>query len=136
MAEVVLRKLSNARGGDLAVRSRGISDVTVGRGPDERAVAALVERGYDPTPHQAQRVQEVDIQWATVILVMETAQCDWLSAHEYAHNSIHLLSRWASGSCAGVPDPYYGTRSDFDSTLDLIEQTLESFLKWRFHALQ
>jgi protein-tyrosine phosphatase len=132
MAERVARGRA-ARDGLAGVRftSAGVSDEEHGNPIDPRAAAVLRAAGYDPSGHQAHRIQASEVRQAALVIGMESLHL--ARVHQLAPDATHLylLSDFdpdaAPGS--GVPDPWYGPDDAFDDTLAAIEAAMPEVLK-------
>ncbi|KPV39580.1 hypothetical protein AN478_10595 [Thiohalorhabdus denitrificans] len=118
MAEALLR----AHAGDrLRVESAGVGALQ-DREADPVAVALMAERGLDLGGHQARQIDLELAQQFDLLLAMEQEQVDWLNAQfPVVRGRVHRLGRWRE---ADIPDPYRGTREDFEHALAEIEACL------------
>jgi protein-tyrosine phosphatase len=132
-AEGVFRA-SVARAGLAArihVDSAGTGDWHVGRPPDNRAVAAARDRGYDLTDLRARQVRRSDFSRFDWILAMDRANLTALKALRPPAYAGHLglfLELAPELGIIEVPDPYYGGSPDFVRMLDLIERASETLI--------
>lgn len=125
MAEGLLRSRFEKRGRG-EVSSAGIAAL-VGRPADPFAVELLAERGIDISTHRARQLTPELLAGADLVLVMDEAQrlhLERLSSS--ARGRVHRIGR-AGGF--DVPDPYRGTRQDFERALGLVERGLDSLGK-------
>jgi protein-tyrosine phosphatase len=121
MAEAVLRDRLTRRGLTVEVGSAGIGAL-VGRPADPIAVALMKERGLDLSGHRARQITHDLAAAHELILVMEAAHQKSLEARfPTTRGRVHRLGRWGGFA---VPDPFQGTRADFERALALIERGL------------
>jgi protein-tyrosine phosphatase len=129
-AESVLRAKLSERGvaDQVAVDSAGLLDYHRGSLPDSRSLKALEQRGYH-SEHRARQVTVRDLEDFDHIVVMEPSQIRELGVLVGKNRGKARLSElmtWASKpSFRYVPDPYYGTQTDFERMMDLIEEGCE-----------
>ena len=118
-AEAVFLHLVTREGlaGEIEAESAGIGDWHVGDQPDPRSRAAAAARGYDLEPLRASQVSAADFARFDLILAMDSSHLRELERMrpEDARGRVRMFID------RDVPDPYYGTREDFERTLDLIE---------------
>ena len=138
-AEGVMGRLLTTEAADLAVEvdSAGTADYHVGAAPDARSQAAAKRRGIDLSGLRARQIVAADFSRFDFILAMDGANLAHLHSIRPATATAHLdlLLKFAPNRvCRDVPDPYYGTKADFDQVLDLVEagaRGLIEFLKSR-----
>jgi len=101
------------------VESAGIGAL-VGEPADPMAQALMAERGLDLAAHRARQLT-LDIAAAhELILVMEAGHQRSIEARfPSVRGRVHRLGRWGDFD---VPDPYRGTRADFERALALIDR--------------
>ena len=124
-AEAVLRELSNSKGVQLHVESRGTHDYHVGQPPDERSLSHAQRRGYDLSAQRARQISPGDFEDFDLILAMD-------------HGHLRILERMCPAGQRGklrlflhgrdVPDPYYGGAAGFEEVLDLVEAACRGLL--------
>lgn len=118
MAEGLLIKAlrkANSRGKN--VSSAGIQAM-VGYSADKHAQRVMKDHGVDISSHRARQLDIDLINWADLILVMETEQktaieLDYLSAR----GKVFCIGKWHEFD---VPDPYGQSNEMFEQTFDLI----------------
>ncbi|MBP2437807.1 low molecular weight protein-tyrosine-phosphatase [Microbacterium amylolyticum] len=121
MGEVVLRDRLAAAGLDVSVRSSGVSAEEVGNPIDHRAVAVLSEHGY-AVPARTARWFDVEDAAADLILVMTRQHRSALLRRGVEEDRVRLWMEFVPGATSeDVSDPWYGDRSDFEETLELVE---------------
>jgi len=108
MAQVIFKKLV---GNDPSLLSAGIEVDSAGTGvgldsATPEAIECMAEYGLNLNSHQPKSINSDLVQWADLVLVMESRHKDMvLSRFPQAEKKTHLLSEYVGGS-GGVPDPY------------------------------
>ena len=128
-AEGVARKLLLDAGlaARVAVDSAGLEGWHAGDPPDPRAIASAAERGYDLTAQRARRFERRDFDDFQLIVGMDRGHVSALRARqgEGSTSQVHLFLDFLPSEDPrygrDVPDPYYGDMSDYEISLDLIE---------------
>jgi len=146
MAEVVLRRrLAEAGlGDDVVVDSAGISDEEHGNPIDRRARAVLTEAGYEVPVHRAHQATRAEIGERDLVLAMTARHARWLrtaAPDETAAGRVRMYRSFdpAAPSVEGpdavadeadldIDDPWYGDRSDFESTLAQVEAAADAIV--------
>jgi protein-tyrosine phosphatase len=126
-AEAVLRSLAGATPDlyrNTQVDSAGTADYHVGEPPDPRSIAAARDRGYDLSTLRARQLTIEDFETFDLLLAMDRANL--ASMRRFAPTrhleKVSLFLEYAPEvGTLDVPDPYYGSRADFDRVLDLVE---------------
>lgn len=132
MAAAVLRQRVAAAGleGHVQVESAGTAGWHVGAPADPRAVATLLENGYE-AEHQARRFNEEWAQRADLVLAMDSNNyADLKSMTSNTDAELRMfrefdpqLSRIRPPNPAlDVPDPYYGPDGGFNAVLAMLER--------------
>ncbi len=135
MAERVARAHAEAAGlaGLVQVSSAGVSSEEEGNPMDHRARAVLARHGYDAaTPHVAHRITDAEAAGASLIVAAERRHLDALARRgiDVSPQRAVLLTSYVPGAVPGspLPDPWYGTASGFDDTLQVVEAAMPGFL--------
>jgi len=113
------------------VDSAGTADYHVGEPPDSRSCRVAAQRGYDLSDLRARQVEPEDFQRFDLLLAMDETNLADLEAcaPAEARSRIRLFLEYAPGiGRREVPDPYYGTASDFDLVVDLVERGARGLL--------
>jgi len=131
-AEAVLRqKLVEAGLADrVTVDSAGTHSYHVDSPPSPPAVKAAKKRGYDLTSLRARKVRPEDYLQFDLMLAMDRGH-QALLAYEQPPGSpakIRLFMDFAPGGPDEVPDPYGGSRRDYEKALDLIESAMPGLI--------
>ena len=124
--EAVLRRMTEAAGlGDaVTIDSCGTHAYHTGEPPDARARDAGAQRGYDFSGQYARKLSPADFDRFDLILAVDGGHFDRLMRAAPATHAdrIRLFLDFAPGTGRrDVPDPYYGSREDYELALDLIE---------------
>ncbi len=127
-AHVVLeQRLADAGlDGRVVVHSSGTGDWHVGDPIDQRAAAALVGAGYDPSQHRA---RQYDASWAAdddLVLAMDADNLADLGGRSERVGMFRDFDPVAPG--ADVPDPYYGGPDGFAMVLEMVERTTDALV--------
>lgn len=132
MAEWVLRHHVEREGLDVEVDSSGTGAWHVGDGADDRAVQALLGRGY-ASEHLARQFQPDRFHDYDLIIALDRGHLRALRSmapDAEARSKIRLLREFdpAAGEDLDVPDPYYGDGADFEHALELVEAAMPELL--------
>ncbi len=128
-AEGVARKLLIEAGlaARVAVDSAGLEGWHAGDPPDPRAIASATARGYDLTAQRARRFERRDFDDFQIIIGMDRGHVNALRARQGEGPTsqvclfLDFLPSQDPRRGRDVPDPYYGDMSDYEISLDLIE---------------
>jgi protein-tyrosine phosphatase len=127
MATVLLsERLASAGLGDLVrVESAGVW-AREGAPASEEARKLMAGRAFNLENHRARQVTESMLAGVDLVLVMEEAQRRSLFHLSMQHlRKVYLLSEM-SGGHADVPDPFGGTREDYERTIGRLDSLLEA----------
>ncbi len=122
MVEAVARVELARAGIDAHVASAGTERYHVGQGADPRAVALAEANGYPLAAHRARQVQADDFERFDFILAMDRVNLADIKRHRpksASRDAALFLSEVGYADADEVPDPYYGTRKDFERVLAL-----------------
>jgi protein-tyrosine phosphatase len=125
-AEGVFRHLARQAGLEAAAESRGIGGWHEGEPPDPRTREIAAARGYDLSDIRARKLRPEDFTGFDLILAMDRSHLAHLTARAPRNAGRITLFRADGGD---VPDPYDGTRADFEHVLDLIEKDCRALLR-------
>ena len=122
MVETVAR-VELARAGIAAeVASAGTERYHVGERADPRAIEIAEANGYPLAQHRARQVEAADFDRYDLVLAMDRVNVGALGRHRpgaYAREPALFLTHVGFTELDEVPDPYYGSRRDFERVLDL-----------------
>ncbi len=139
IAEAILNQQIADKGlsNQLAAESAGTAGYHIGKSPDHRAIEVL-EKHNIGTAHEGRKLSEQDLKVFDHIVVMDEEN------FEFVHNMYHkafgmppsaeklFLIRDYDPEVRGVhevPDPYYGTKTDFENVFEILSRSNESFLE-------
>ena len=126
LAEGAFRAAVAAAGlGDrLRIDSAGLTDFHEDEPPDPRAVAVAAARGLDISGLRARAVRPTDFLDFDVMLAMDRQNLSGLEARrpDHALARAALLLEAAEGRNEPIPDPYYGSKADFEAVFDTVER--------------
>ena len=111
-----------ARAGIAAeVASAGTERYHVGQRADPRAIEIAEANGYPLAQHRARQVAPEDFARFDLVLAMDRVNLDALGRHRPhgAREPFLFLDHVGFDELDEVPDPYYGSRRDFERVLDL-----------------
>jgi protein-tyrosine phosphatase len=134
-AHGVLRKrLAEAGLADrILVESAGTHGYHVGHGPDDRALAAARERGYEFDDLRARQLEATDFDRFDYILAMDRDNLAILEGRATGGGRarVGLFLDYSPGLAGReVPDPYYGALNGFEEVLDLVETGADDLLDY------
>lgn len=103
------------------VGSAGTERYHIGERADPRAIEIAGMNGYPLAQHRARQVAPDDFERFDLVLAMDRVNLDALGRHRPrdARESFLFLEHVGFGELDEVPDPYYGSRRDFERVLDL-----------------
>lgn len=136
LADGVLRHKVNKMNLDIIVDSAGTANYHVGAPPDKRMVATAKKRGVDISLLKARQFEYNDFHEFDQIFVMDKSNYRnviQLSKTVQESDKVKLLLEFSGNPyLKEVPDPYYGTQSDFDEVYELVDHAtdviIESYL--------
>ena len=111
-----------ARAGIAAdVASAGTERYHIGERADPRAIEIAEANGYPLAQHRARQVAPDDFEQFDLVLAMDRVNLDALGRHRPrdARAPLLFLEHVGFDEIDEVPDPYYGSRRDFERVLDL-----------------
>ena len=132
MADGLLRQKVSLNNLDIEVDSAGTANYHVGAAPDPRMIKTGAKNGTPIDFLRARQFSKHDFTSFDYILVMDksnyTNVCA-LAPDESSKNKVYLILDFLSeASIEEVPDPYYGTATDFQYVYDLLDSATDSFL--------
>jgi len=147
IAEVVLRRRLDEAGlgDDVVVDSAGTSDEEHGNPVDRRARAVLAEAGYEVPAHRAHQATRAELGGRDLVLAMTARHARWLrtaAPDEAAAGRVRMYRSFdpaapsvegpdavADEAALDIEDPWYGDRSDFESTLAQVEAAADAVVE-------
>jgi protein-tyrosine phosphatase len=122
MVETVAR-VEFARAGIVAeIASAGTERYHIGEHADPRAIDVAEAHGYPLERHRARQVGADDFERFDFILAMDRVNIGALGRHRpraATREAALFLTHAGFAGADEVPDPYYGSRKDFEHVLDL-----------------
>lgn len=134
-AEGVMKALVNQNGmkNKFFIDSAGTIDYHEGELPDPRMIQAASERGYDLN-HKARQITKADLENFDYIITMDDGIHKSIlkldPQKKYHHKIFKMTDFLTTMKSKEIPDPYYGTKKDFEYTLDLIEDASKGLLNF------
>lgn len=112
---------------DVSFDSAGLSPV-LNSDIEKTAKSILLEQGVTPSQHLAKKVTRELITANDLVLVMEKAHIKGILAiAPEAKGKLFLLGKWLED--IEIPDPYKQSKSEFLAVYDLIEQSVDTWIK-------
>ncbi len=106
---------------DVEVDSMGTGGWHVGQNADPRARAALTRAGYE-LEHSARQASGVALADSDLVLAMDSSNRSDLA--RMGVEAVLIRSFDPAADDLEVPDPYYGSASDFDEVVTMIQATV------------
>jgi protein-tyrosine phosphatase len=138
MAAAVLQSRLTEHGLDehVTVDSAGTGSWHIGERADPRTLAALSAHGYDADRHRARQFGADGFESCDLVVAMDHDNLRTLrrlAPDQAAAGRVVLLRTFERDDAGGddpvVPDPYYGDQRDFESTLAIIERSVDGLLE-------
>lgn len=131
MAEAILAHKAKEMSLDIEADSAGTAAYHIGSSPDYRTMNVLEEKGISYS-HRGRQIAEKDFYYYDFILVMDESNLADVQSQELLDGiatikMIRIYDKVQSG--LAVPDPYYGDTEGFYEVYDLLEESIEGFLK-------
>ncbi|NII07176.1 low molecular weight protein-tyrosine-phosphatase [Luteibacter anthropi] len=129
-AHALLVHKAAAAGLTLEVDSAAVTDSELGNPPDARSLAELRRRGIPMPAHRARRVTADDFRRFDLVVGMTAAHVATLNrmAPDAAHKIGLMMVHSADHGAIDVPDPWYGTRTDFIEVFDMLDVAVDGLL--------
>lgn len=135
MAEIVLQdRVANL---DCLVDSAGISSEEAGNPIDRRAAKVLRAAGYQVPSHTARQLRSEDLERFDLILAMTgehyraTQRLAQRSGVALREGQLQMYRSFAAAETdLDVPDPWYGGISDFEETLETVEEVTPALVAY------
>jgi protein-tyrosine phosphatase len=134
VAEGILLDLVKKSGRkDIVIDSAGTSNYHIDEAPDKRTIANAKKHYIDLSALRARQFVMADFENFDLILGMDKSNVEnikKLSKHPEHLAKVNLfLDAAFLGEERDVPDPYYGTESDFEQVFQLVKEGSEAILK-------
>lgn len=115
------------------VDSAGTGDYHIGQLPDHRSITAAKKNGLDLTTQRCRQFKVSDFDTFDIIYVMDYSNYENViklarNASDIAKVKMILDDNNTSSSPA-VPDPYWGTATDFDEVYSLLDDVCEKIAR-------
>jgi protein-tyrosine phosphatase len=125
-AEYLLREQLASR--DIRVTSAGLHAM-VGYPMDATALQLMGEHGINGSAHRARQLTPTMLREADLVLGMEKSHVNaMMRLAPEASGKIFALDKWVQAR--DIPDPYRQQRPAFDHVYDMIEQGVDSWLRY------
>jgi len=134
LAEAIFKHKITQRGYHpyVEVDSCGTSNYHIGDMPDERTLANALENGVS-IHHRGRQLHPRDLEYFDYIIAMDKSNHQnilRLTNADNHHNKIYLMRSFdSSDSHDEVPDPYYGGERGFQEVFEILDRSIEAFLK-------
>ena len=133
MADGWLRHKVIENGLDIEVDSAGTAGYHIGEQPDSRMRKWAKTYGVNIDPLRARKFSAADFDRFDRIFVMDKSNFSNVlqlaaTADDRAKVSLYLNELYP-GEDREVPDPYYGTDSDFRHVIELLDEATDAFLR-------
>ncbi|MDO4229722.1 MAG: low molecular weight protein-tyrosine-phosphatase [Capnocytophaga sp.] len=127
LAEGILRAKLNPQ--KFEVDSAGTSNYHVGDAPDHRSVEIARNNGIDISYLKGRQFSVEDFEKFDYIFVMDKSNyenvCDLTSNEQHHQKVSFLLDALGKAYRREVPDPYYGSKSDFKTVFNMIDEACQ-----------
>ena len=128
-AESITKKIIIDDKLDFFCDSAGVLDYHKGELADPRMREALSARGYD-MPSRSRPFESKDFLFFDRIIVMDNQNYRDIKKKDIDNNYSSKILKMAhySKSVDEIPDPYYGSKRDFEQVIDLLEDACYNML--------
>ena len=131
-AEAVFRKKLKECNIPIYCDSAGTAGYHIGERSDARSIQHAEKRGYKMT-HLARQLKPDDFEKFDLILVMDQDnhhKTISICPSRELKAKVKMLTDFCQNVNPGyVPDPYYGTPTDFENVLNIVEDACSGFIK-------
>src|SRR6188768_2595040 len=132
LAEGILKDKLHRAGLNYFVDSAGMINYHAGENPDHRSIEVGKQNGIDISCQIARQFTKKDLEDFDLIFAMDNSVYDELIsiAKSAEHKTkIHLFLDFAEWNVSSeVPDPYYGTRKDFEEVFHLLDKASDKIV--------
>lgn len=133
LAEAIFNhKIKNSAKADaFEVNSCGTANYHVGDTPDERTIRNALDNGVT-IDHCGRQLAAGDLDYFDYILAMDAENYKnifRLPTAKANSDKIHLMRAYDPEGDGDVPDPYYGGEKNFQNVFEILDRSLDNFLK-------
>jgi protein-tyrosine phosphatase len=133
LAEAIFKDKIKHRGFDswIEADSCGTSNYHIGDTPDPRTIANAIRNGIT-IDHLGRQLCVDDLADFDYILAMDSSNhvnILRLSNDDLHKNKVQLMREYDPKGKGDVPDPYYGGEKGFQEVFDILDRTMENFIK-------
>lgn len=129
---VLLHLIEKKNRPTLFIDSAGTSNYHINEAPDKRTIANAQKHGVDLSSLRARQFQPSDFDAFDLILGMDESNVNNIlalaSKPEHRLKVKLFLEYLYPGQSKSVPDPYYGTETDFENVFQLVYKGSEALL--------
>ncbi len=129
---VLLHLIEKSNRQTLFIDSAGTSNYHINETPDKRTIANAKKHGVDLSLLRARQLQPSDFDTFDLILGMDESNVNNIlalaSKPEHRLKVKLFLEYLYPGQSKSVPDPYYGTETDFENVFQLVYKGSEAIL--------
>jgi len=132
LAEGIMQEKLKKAGLDFFVDSAGMISYHAGECPDHRSIEIAKQFGIDISGQVARKFTKNDFENFDLIFAMDTSVYEELisiASSEKQKAKIHRFLDFADWESSEVPDPYYGSKKDFEEVYHLINDASEKITK-------
>lgn len=119
--------------------SAGTAGYHIGDNPDHRTIS-VAHRHQVPISHKGRKFSHEDGRRFDYLLAMDASNLrDMVHELGYKHEGLYLMRDFDPlQKGANVPDPYYGDDRDFEEVYEILDRSMDRFLKFLIekHALK
>lgn len=129
LAEGILR--DKTRSDKVLVDSAGTAGYHIGEPPDRRSIQVAKMHGIDISKQRARKLHPSDLKNFDFIFAMDhnnLSDIKNLSGYDDRKAEVRLLLQGTAIGTEDVPDPYYGSLSDFEEVFELLDTACTGIL--------
>jgi protein-tyrosine phosphatase len=133
MAEGLLRHKVRQLNLEVETDSAGTAGYHIGSKPDQRMIDTAAQFGVDISDLRARQFNVNDFDEFDFIFAMDQENhfnIQKLAKNETQRDKVKLLLEYVNyRNFTEVPDPYYGTKKDFEFVYNMLDEATETLLK-------
>jgi protein-tyrosine phosphatase len=133
MAEGLLRHKVRQLNLEVETDSAGTAGYHIGSKPDQRMIDTAAQFGVDISDLRARQFNVNDFDEFDFIFAMDQENqfnMQKLAKNETQRDKVKLLLEYVNyRNFTEVPDPYYGTKKDFEFVYNMLDEATETLLK-------